>query len=163
MKHTKVFVVSGAMSKLRVVVGVAVLVVAACAHQPGGSILPVADHHQHLLSPVTAPMAGGTKLAAVVLPEELAALVRERVAHWNEKGPLAALYAEDAVFLDRWDPNWLRGRDEVADYVSTQFARPYTVTPVAFGVNGNGAYIAAYFTRGEGAAAKHLGMCSGRS
>jgi predicted TIM-barrel fold metal-dependent hydrolase len=93
----------------------------------------------------------------VVLPEELAALVRERVAHWNEKGPLAALYTEDAVFLDRWDPNWLRGRDEVADYVSTQFARPYTVTPVAFGVTGNGAYIAAYFTRGEGEAAKHFG------
>lgn len=44
----------------------------------------------------------------------------------------------------------MRGRDEVTTYLSELFARPYSVTPVAYGVDGSSGYIAGYFTRPDG-------------
>ena len=112
-----------------------------------GSIRPLADHHAHLLSPAGAKLVNDPPLPAVELPEGLARLLRAREKGWNDKSALAALFTEDSLVLDSREPVWIRGRAEVATYLSELFARPHRVTPVAYGVEGSSGYIAGYFTR----------------
>lgn len=121
---------------------------------------PKADYHVHLLSPVTAKMAEEPPLPAVSLPAELAPLFRERERAWNDPDALAALYAEDAVAFNQYggdSPTWLRGRENVAEFVAILFARTYRITPVAVTIDGGHAQLAGYFTRGEGEAMKRIG------
>lgn len=138
------------------------LLAAACSSRPAPHqpIVPVAEYHAHLLSPVTAAMASEPPLPAVELPAELAPLVRERERAWNDRNALAALLLEDAVALNEGNsdlPTWIRGRDAVAEHLSQLFARAFRITPVAVTVDGTSAQLAGYFTRGEGAATKHFG------
>ena len=121
-------------------------------------ITPACDHHQHLLSPMAAarewePKPGGP----VELPADLAALVAAREKAWNDPKALEALYAEDAAVLDSDEHSWIRGRKEAAEYVGERFARPYRITAMSFSAGAAQAHIAGYFTRGDGAAARHFG------
>ncbi len=124
---------------------------------PGGSIVPLADHHEHLLSPASAKLANDPLLPAVALPGDLDRLLRAVEKGWNDKQALTALLTEDSVVLDSRDPHWIQGRDETAKFLSELFARPYRVTPISYGIEGSSGHVAAYLTRGEGAAAKHFG------
>jgi predicted TIM-barrel fold metal-dependent hydrolase len=117
---------------------------------------PVAEHHAHLLSPTGAKLVNDPPQPAVELPADLTRLLHDREKGWNDKAALTALYTEDSLVLTR-DPSWVRGRDEVTDYMSTLYARPYRITPVSYAVDGSTGHIAGYFTRGEGEATRHFG------
>jgi predicted TIM-barrel fold metal-dependent hydrolase len=119
---------------------------------------PLADHHEHLLSPASAKLANDPPLPAVEIPEDLGRLFRAMEKGWNDKQALAALFTEDSVTLDSFEHRWIKGRDEVTQFLSGLFARPYRVTPISYGIEGSAGHVAAYFTRGEGAAAKHFGQ-----
>ncbi|TMB08943.1 MAG: hypothetical protein E6J64_00595 [Deltaproteobacteria bacterium] len=145
-------------------VAVLVILAAACAPAPlakapppaserPGQFVPFVDHHQHLLSPAGATRANRL-LPAVDLPEDLARLVQERAAHWNDPAALAPLYTDDALARMLENPGWIAGRSAVARYLGTRFAAPYHLTPVSFRRAVSSAEIAGYLTRGEGADAK---------
>lgn len=135
----------------------AALVLSACAHQPTPSrTAPRIDLHQHLLSPAGVAFLQAT-LPAVELPAEAARLIEARQSGWNDKGALAALYAEDSLVLATDAPGWLRGREAVTSYVSTRFARPYRITPVTWRSDGAKAQLSGYYTRGEADAPWHFG------
>lgn len=119
---------------------------------------PVADHHTHLLSPSGAKLVNDPPLPEIELPADLARLLRSKEKGWNDKAALAGLYTEDSLVFDFRDTRWIQGRDEVAGYMSENFARPFRITPIGFGVEGSAGHIAVYFTRGEGAEAKHFGQ-----
>jgi predicted TIM-barrel fold metal-dependent hydrolase len=125
--------------------------------QTAQAATPRADHHAHLLSPAGAKLVNDPPLPAIELPADLARLLREWEKGWNDKAALTALLTEDSLVLDSREPLWIRGRDETSTYLAELFARPYRVTPVAYGAERSSAHIAGYFTRGEGAAAKHFG------
>jgi predicted TIM-barrel fold metal-dependent hydrolase len=120
-------------------------------------VSPVAEHHAHLLSPAGAKLVNDPPLPAVALPEDLSRLLREHEKGWNDKAALAGLLTEDSLAFDSLEPLWVRGRDEVATFLSERFARAYRMTPVAYAVEGSTGYCAGYFTRGEGASIKHFG------
>lgn len=120
-------------------------------------LTPVAEHHAHLLSPAGAKLVNDPPQPAIELPEALARLLRDREKGWNDKAVLTGLYTEDSMVLDSREPVWIRGRDEVTTFMSTLYARPYRITPVAYGTEGPAGHIAGYFTRGEGEAARHFG------
>lgn len=131
---------------LKTAVCAVALVAVGCAH---GALVPVADHHQHLLSPATAVLAGETLQPAITLPDDLAALFHTREQHWNDKPFLTAIYTEGSIFYDQDGPSWLRGAKEIGDFVGGRFSRAYTLTPIAYGGDGRSAHVAAYFTRGD--------------
>lgn len=117
----------------------------------------LADHHTHLLSEAGAKLVNEPPLPAIELPDDLARLLRTREKGWNDKSALTGLFTEDSLLLDIREPHWIRGRDEVATYLAGNFARPYRMTPVVYGVEGSTGHIAGFFTRGEGAATRHFG------
>jgi len=114
--------------------------------------VPLADHHQHLLSPAAAELQNHM-WAPVALPEGLARLVQERARAWNDKKVLAALYTKEATVFTAESPGWLLGRDRVAAYLSTRFASAYRLTPVKYRIDGSNGHVIGYFTRGG----KHIG------
>ncbi|HEX8173316.1 MAG TPA: amidohydrolase family protein [Thermoanaerobaculia bacterium] len=141
------------------------LLFAACTHTaappaastaPSALAGPLADHHQHLLSPAGAAWISDPLLPAATVPDDVARLLAARAEKWNDKAGLAALYTEDSYILDRYG-SWTHGRDAVADYISTVFARAYRITPVSYDGQGDRARIVGYFTRGEGESLKHFG------
>lgn len=133
------------------------LLLTACASQPTTSITPIAEHHAHLVSPAAAALHTETPLATVELPAELNRLLADRAARWNDAKALAELYTEDAYVLDSDGPTWLRGREDVAGYLSGLFARAHSVTPVAFGIDGAAGHIVGYYTRPDGASTRYFG------
>lgn len=141
---------------------------AGCAQAPapaGGAapdaeeppLAPAVAHHQHLLSPMVAELSSSTPLPAVELPAELAALIRERARGWNDTAILAPLLAENVMLLDDRGNGWLRGRREVASLLSQNFARPHTITPVSYGLNGGAAHVEGYFSRPVDGGVRHFG------
>ena len=132
-------------------------------------LVPLADHHIHLISPATAAIINGPPLAAIELPRELARLLEVRAERWNDQTALASLYTDDAVVLIEGGgkSGLFRGRGVVASYLSGQFARPYRLTPVAYAASGSVAHVTGYYSRGEGAGTTHiayfqLGLVKGR-
>jgi predicted TIM-barrel fold metal-dependent hydrolase len=126
------------------------LLFAACASTnsaPSCNLAPAADHHQHLLSAEAAKLGGEPPLAAVDVPPEIAQLLADRAAHWNDKKALQDLFTEDSIVYTFDDHNWIKGREAVADFLGGRFARAYTVTPVAVHLDGESGYVAGYFTR----------------
>lgn len=143
-------------------VAAAALAVAALSQTTGdktnrGPLAPVADHHTHLLSPASAKLINDPPLPAIGLPGDLTRLLREREKGWNDKSALAGLYTQDSMVLDIRENRWIRGHAEVTSFLAETFARPYRLTPVAYAVEGSAGHIAGYFTRGDGAAARHFG------
>jgi len=119
-------------------------------------LAPVVDHHQHLLSPQAAALLNNPG-TAVDLPSGVTQVLQQHEAAWNEPSRLAAIYSADAVVMDGDSEAWLRGRDEVAKYVGTRFARPYQITPIAYTGDDRRGRLAAYYSRGEGAERRHIG------
>ena len=120
---------------------------------------PLADHHAHLLSPAGAKLINDPPLPEVEVPEDLSRLLRAIEKGWEDKSALAGLYTDDSLAFDSVEPRWIRGRAEVTTFLAEElFARPYRITPITYGVEGSAGYLAAYFTRGDGAAAKHFGQ-----
>lgn len=130
---------------------------ATAAQQPPGPIVALVDHHQHLVSPAGVVWLNRGLFPDLALPEDLARLLRQRAERWNDKTALAELYTEDSLVLPREEPGWLRGRSAVAGHLSTLFARAYRLTPIAHATKGSAGHIAGYFTRGDGASARHFG------
>ncbi|HEX6865078.1 MAG TPA: hypothetical protein VF414_19765, partial [Thermoanaerobaculia bacterium] len=120
---------------------------AALSTAASAQLAPQADHHAHLRSPESAKLAADPLLPAVELPEDLARLLREREKGWNDKAALARLFTEGSLVLDTHESRWIRGRDEVTEYLAGVFAKPHKVTPVGYSVKGSAAHIAGYFTR----------------
>jgi predicted TIM-barrel fold metal-dependent hydrolase len=144
--------------RLHVLAAALLLTACATAPPPTGDIVPLADHHAHLLSPVTSKMAGEPLQPPVAVPDEVARLLRAREAAWNVPKSLEPLYTEDSIIFDLGGPSYLRGRTEVAEFIGTRFARPYRITPVAFHLGSEAGFVSGYFTRGEGDATKHFGL-----
>lgn len=124
------------------------LLLAACAHVAPQScdFVPAADHHQHLISAEAAKLGGDHPLPAIAAPPDIARLLADRTAHWNDAKALADLFTEDSVVYST-DHNWIRGRDAVAEYLGGRFARSYDVTPAVIQLDGNSATLVGYFTR----------------
>lgn len=120
-------------------------------------IAPLVDHHQHLLSSAAAALLNDPPPLAEPLPQDVMRLLQDRAERWNDRAALADLYTEGSIVLGDFDPCWIRGRTAVADYLSTRFARPFRLTPIAYTSQGSAAHIAGYFTRGEGPSTRHFG------
>jgi len=123
-------------------------------------IAPVVEYHAHMLSPVTARMAAEPLLPAIELPAALSDLLKKREKAWNDSSAIAQLYTPASVALNLGNgdlPSWIRGQPAVAAYMSTLFARPHRITPVAFHIDGSAAYIAGYFTRDVPTGLRHFG------
>jgi predicted TIM-barrel fold metal-dependent hydrolase len=119
---------------------------------------PAADHHTHIMSPTAVKLVNDPPLPEIELPADLARLLRAKETGWNDKAALAPLYTDDSVVFDFRETRWMKGRNEAAGYMAGNFARPFRITPIAYGVDGNAGHIAVYFTRGEGDAARHFGQ-----
>jgi predicted TIM-barrel fold metal-dependent hydrolase len=131
-----------------------------CAHAPPpatANTAPIVDYHQHLLSVATADRVSPPPLPAIVLPEDLARLLRERAQRWNDPTMLAQLYIKDSLALGTESPGWIRGQAAIAAYLSARFASAYQMTPVEYRPEGSGGRVAGYYTRGEGAQTQRIG------
>jgi uncharacterized protein len=117
---------------------------------------PDVDHHQHLLSPQAATLLNNPRTVPE-MPAGIVQVLRQHEAAWNDPARLAEIYSADAVALNVDDDVWLRGRDEVAAFLGTRFARPYDITPIAYTGDGRRARLAAYYSRGEGIERRHFG------
>ncbi|HEX5718279.1 MAG TPA: amidohydrolase family protein, partial [Thermoanaerobaculia bacterium] len=145
----------------------AVLVaLAGCAAAPGSPrvaagpadavVAPVADYHQHLMSPALVELWGERVLPPVELPEALDRVLRERERVAGTSGA-GELYTEDArmVELSPWSANWIGGQDAIRDLISR--VRPGSrMVPNGFGIDGSSAYVAASVFRGEGPSARNV-------
>lgn len=126
---------------------------------PDAPLVPLVDYHRHIMSPAAARLSAETPLPAVEVPEDLARVLRERTEHWNDSTALARLYTERAVLLDPTGPRWVRGRRAVTERVARYFRRAsYGMTPVAWGMDGDVAYISGYLTRGEADHITHVAL-----
>ncbi|HEY0140686.1 MAG TPA: amidohydrolase family protein [Thermoanaerobaculia bacterium] len=123
---------------------------------------PLVDHHQHIISGQAAQLFNGPlPLPAMALPDDLARLMRLRAERWDDEKGLAELYSENAVALRNYGQQfgWERGRADVARLVSQTYARPFTITPAAYRIDGSAGSIAANLTRGEGTPGRrHFGV-----
>lgn len=119
----------------------AALVISAC-----GKIAPIADHHQHLMSPTAVASCSPTPLRAVELPADLALLLKQRGEKANDSAALKELYAKDAQVLGYTMPGWGHDPDALS---RLNFHPPYRFTPVLYRANGATSSIAGYYTRGD--------------
>jgi hypothetical protein len=67
------------------------------------ALVPLVDHHQHLLSPTLAGRLVGDVPAAIELPPELHRF-REGLPRFNDAAALAELYTDDAVLIFSFAP-----------------------------------------------------------
>ena len=148
------------MLRSRVAVTSLLLIVAGCVHAPQPTTamnVPLIDYHQHLLSVATADKISPPPLSSIVLPDDLARLLRERAQHWNDAAMLAPLYTKDSIALGTESPGWIRGQSAIAAYISSRFSRGYEMTPVEYRSSGATGRIAGYYTRGEGEQTQRFG------
>jgi predicted TIM-barrel fold metal-dependent hydrolase len=128
---------------------------------------PKVDHHQHFLSPSLAPVMENAERAAlppVTLPREVSDLLARRAAAWNDATALSELYTERALLIQYADTSnilqdeTIQGRKQVSEFAAQRFARPFTITPLAYEESGAVRHLAATYTRAEGADHKSLGF-----
>ena len=106
--------------------------------------VPLADHHQHLLSAAGA----SSRLPAIELPQALATLVREREKNWDKARGLAGLFTEDsALFTGR---EWLSGSTKISTYLAEGYTGPYRFKPVSYRLDGDNGQIAGYLVEDDG-------------
>lgn len=118
---------------------------------------PAVDHHQHLLSQAGAAMINAAPAPQQAIPPEIAALLAERAARWNEAAGLAPLYDAEATALDSYENRYVQGREAVAGYLSTLFARAFRLTPTAYLAEGESARLHGYYSRDTDAGVRHFG------
>jgi predicted TIM-barrel fold metal-dependent hydrolase len=123
------------------------------ATSPGSAVVPLVDHHQHLVSPAAATGDYPPPLPEIGLSPPIAALLASRDKAGRNGTELAALYTADAIALNLLNedlPTWIRGRSAVAEHIATLFARPYRIEPVAITAeDASHAIIAGYYLRPE--------------
>ena len=115
-------------------------------------VVPLVDHHAHLVSAEAARGSYPLPLKEVVLPKDLADVLAERQRVWNDPAALARLYADEVVVLNSENedlPSWIRDRAEAIEYLATLFGRPHRIKPVDYRIDGRRAVIAGYFYRPE--------------
>lgn len=130
----------------------AVLLLVGCASgtalssRKRSELVPVADFHQHLMSPaaLTPPDA---PLPAIQLPEELASLLRKRGEISGSSAP-SDVFTEDAQILRINQGDWVRGTQAVHDFLGF-VAKGLRYIPNAYEVNGSAGYIAGIVQMGE--------------
>ncbi|MDQ3483194.1 MAG: amidohydrolase family protein [Pseudomonadota bacterium] len=115
-------------------------------------VVPLVDHHAHIVSAQAARGSYPLPLDEVILPRPLADVLAARQRAWNDPSALAPLYLEQAVVLNTGNedlPSWIGGRAAAAEYVGTLFGRPHRIKPVEYSIDGDRAFIAGYFYRPE--------------
>jgi predicted TIM-barrel fold metal-dependent hydrolase len=113
------------------------------------AMTPIADHHIHLLSPAAAAWKTPPQLPEIVLPEELARVVRMRNERRDDQRALEEIYTADALYHRGGGPGWALGNKAAAGWVKWTISDfPYRIVPVAFNRNGSSAQIAGYFFEG---------------
>jgi len=142
------------MNRLLVACALVVRVASTAAQsQPVAAIVPVVDHHQHLLSPELAAAWSPPVPAPIELPPELQRRFGAGAPRYNDSAAIADFYTENALvsfsqgalFLGT-PTNWIRGRGRVAGFLSRAFRNQYSLTPVAYGVNDSSGFIVGYFS-----------------
>src|SRR2546430_10190240 len=96
-----------------------------------GKTGPLVDYHHHLLSPDAARLLAqseGGEAQTVTLPADVAEMLRQRTAAWNNPPALAAVYSEDVIVTESRP---IVGRQAAAAFVGTRFGRAYDIIPVA--------------------------------
>ncbi len=113
---------------------------------------PLADHHQHVISPAAARGAYPLPLPEIAVPNAVKRLLADREKAWNDPKKLAAIYAPNAIMLNGGDedlPSWLTGRKAASDHIGRIFGRRHRIRPVMFQANGSSAVLAGYFYRAD--------------
>ena len=106
------------------------------------SIVPLADHHQHVIGPAAVAAVGRQiPLAPIELPPDLARLIRAREAASGTTD--ISIYMPDAQILDvsEREDHWVKGGEGLKRMIEAyQPETPFT--PTAYSVDGNSGYIA---------------------
>jgi len=110
---------------------------------------PLVDHHQHLLSPAVARLLSQVPLPMVDLPSELDALLQARARVAQDAAIVAGLYTDDAFLVRSGGPNWIRGREAIEAWWTSNRAQISRLTPVGWSVSGSSGYVSAYVTQGD--------------
>jgi predicted TIM-barrel fold metal-dependent hydrolase len=118
-------------------------------------IVPLVDHHQHLLSPALAAKWLKPAQSSIVAPPELAALLQAMETNWNNPEGLAGLFVEKATLLEF--RGLTVGRQAIGQALATLFAGSYHITPVAVDREQDSATVVGYLTAGQGDAAQDFG------
>ncbi|MFL6690863.1 MAG: amidohydrolase family protein [Alphaproteobacteria bacterium] len=121
------------------------------------AIVPLADYHQHLLSPAVAELENRHLFQSAALAVDLKQVLQSFEAHWNDPKGLADLFTADSA-TNILDGGWKRGRQAVADYQSKQFRAAYRFVPIDVEVTGKDAHLAGNLARGQGVDAKIVGL-----
>ncbi len=105
-------------------------------------IVPIVDHHQHVIGPVAVSfIAQSATLAAVALPPELDKLLRarEKASGGND----VSLFTADAQILDisEAEDHWVRGKEGLERMVAA-YPPGTPLTPTAYNINGRSGFIA---------------------
>jgi predicted TIM-barrel fold metal-dependent hydrolase len=123
-------------------------------------MVPMMDHHQHLLSPAALVLEARPTLPQVKVPAEIAELLKQRAERTADADRLALLYSEDVLLHGFGEGGWIRGNRDAAEFISSTFAPGYRLTPVSYRNRGALVEVAGYYTRGEGAMLRHPGYFS---
>jgi predicted TIM-barrel fold metal-dependent hydrolase len=118
------------------------------AELPRSRIVPLVDHHQHLVGPMQVE-APEPPLPPVELPPELDRVLRERERISGTTTP-SALYTEDVRVLDisSGADRWVTGRD-AAQRMAAAYTSDTWFVPHAFRVDGASAHIVGTTRTGE--------------
>lgn len=112
------------------------------------AIVPLVDHHQHLMSPTNlAQREQRVSLATVPLPSELERLLEERGAVSGSTAP-NQLFTEDAQLLKILEGEWVKGREKIEQYLG-MVAKGLKYRPTSYEVNGSAGYIAGNVLLGD--------------
>lgn len=123
-------------------------------------IVPLVDHHQHLMSAAGAHQVNRWLPAAVTVPGDIAAVLLRRSELWNDRAALANLFTPDTSILPTNDRTWLTGSGPVADYIARRFGSPYRLTPTHIALAGDTASVVGFYSREEGESLRHVGYFS---
>lgn len=124
-------------------------------------IVPIADHHLHLVSPLQVIAQAPPPLPAVELPPALARLLKERAERWRDPDSMKELYTPDAMTLAIRFPGWVTGDERSAwsvGWLAGPLYRPYSLRPVSYRLRGSVGRIAGYYMYGEGEDAERAGF-----
>jgi predicted TIM-barrel fold metal-dependent hydrolase len=117
--------------------------VAPAARPSRNEIVPLADHHQHIMGPGAISMVAlPPSLPAVTLPPELERLLREREQISGTRD-LRGVYTDDAQILDvsEAEDHWMRGADAIR-YMVAAYAPDMRFVPNAYRIDGTSGYVA---------------------
>lgn len=123
-------------------------------------LVPLVDHHQHLLSPAGVKLVNQPPSPEIALPRELSGVLAARSRSWNDVKSLAQLYHPRAALLDAGTGSWTKGSARAAEYISSRFGKVYRLTPVLLQTNNENAHVGGYYTRGNSEAQTHFGSFS---